>query len=315
MIDKPCSNKIFARPYAGEDDWWAVRRLLIETYPVTPPYWNWEMRRWDGWRFHSADPELPQDKCAQIHLWETDEGQLVGVVHPEGPGHGFIELDPDYRHLEEEMVCWAEEHLSIYDQEVEDTRFDFFVWEYDVCRQSLLLRRGYQKTEWSGIVRHLRLGCQSLPPMSLAYGYSLRTTRPSEYADCERMAALLNAAFNRTFHTAGDYVTFTDMSPSFRHDLNLIAEMPDGSFAAHVGLNYDPVNRRAIFEPVCTHPAHRQKGLAQALMFEGLHRLAALGAKDVFVETGSAVPANALYESIGFGEKYLGHVWRKSGGR
>ena len=91
----------------------------------------------------------------------------------------------------------------------------------------------------------------------------------------------------------------------------MVAEAPDGTFAAHVGVIYDEANRRALFEPVSTHPSHRRKGLAQALMFEGLHRAKALGAAEITVETGDAAPANALYNSIGFTEAYKGYAWRK----
>jgi hypothetical protein len=51
----PTTEPITARPFQFEDDFWKVRNLLIETYPITPPGWNWEIRRWDGRRFHSID--------------------------------------------------------------------------------------------------------------------------------------------------------------------------------------------------------------------------------------------------------------------
>ena len=158
-------------------------------------------------------------------------------------------------------------------------------------------------------------GCVSaakpLPQAQIADGYRLRTTRPDDYDDCQRIADLLNAAFQRTLHSAPEYRNFCTLSPSFRHDLNLVAEAPDGSFAAHVGVNYEVKNRYGIFEPVCTHPDHQRKGLARALMFEGLQRLKVLGASDVYVDTGDMIPANALYESIGFTEAYKGYIWRK----
>ena len=99
-------------------------------------------------------------------------------------------------------------------------------------------------------------------------------------------------------------------SPSFRHDLNLVAEAGDGSFAAHVGLTLDEANGHGIVEPVCTHPGHRRHGLAQALILDGLRRLRDLGASTCSVETGDMEPANALYRSIGFTEEYRGHTWR-----
>jgi mycothiol synthase len=141
-------------------------------------------------------------------------------------------------------------------------------------------------------------------------GYTLRTTRPDS-EDYQRVADMLNAAFNRTFHTGPEVRRFMTQAPCFRHELDLVAEAPDGSLAAYVGVIFEETNRHGLFEPVCTHPDHRQKGLAQALMFEGLHRLKALGAVHVLVATGDAIPANRLYDSIGFTEAYEGHIWRK----
>lgn len=46
-------------------------------------------------------------------------------------------------------------------------------------------------------------------------------------------------------------------------------------------------------------------------MREGLIRLRALGAVDVLVDTGDALAANRLYDSIGFSEVQKCFVWRK----
>ena len=145
----------------------------------------------------------------------------------------------------------------------------------------------------------------------MAEGYIMRTTRPGDMNDCERMADLLNAAFKRNIHSAKEYHTFTTQSPSYRSDIDLVAEAPDGSLAANAGMIYDEDNRFGLFEPVCTHPDHLRKGLASTLMFEGLHRVRDLGATDLYVGTGDQVAANALYETIGFTEVYKGYYWRK----
>ena len=49
------TQRIIARPFHDED-FWKVRKLLIETYPITPPDFNWDIRRWEGWRFYTAAP-------------------------------------------------------------------------------------------------------------------------------------------------------------------------------------------------------------------------------------------------------------------
>ena len=101
------------------------------------------------------------------------------------------------------------------------------------------------------------------------------------------------------------------MRPSFRCELDLVAVAPDGTFAAYVGIPYDEANRLGIFEPVCTHPDHLRRGLARALMTEGLLRLWAMGAQEAIVGTGDMVAANGLYTGMGFTEAYRNWIWRK----
>jgi GNAT superfamily N-acetyltransferase len=304
------AERVRSRPIQTDDDWWRVRHLLIDTYPITPVDFNWEIRRWDGMRHHRVDDSEYQALKARMCLWETEDGRLVGAAHPENPSTLHVQLHPDYRHLEDEMIAWGEKHLAVTADDGQRRRLDIFVFEYDYPRQCVLLARGYEKMPWSGVSRRLRFGNWPLPTPVIADGYTMRTTRPGG-EDAQRIAAILNAAFNRTFHTGAEVEHFMTTSPSFRHDLDLVAVAPDGSFASYVGAAYEPINRYGIFEPICTHPDHVRKGLAQALMFEELHRLKALGAADAYVGTGDAVPANRLYESIGFTEAYKGYVWRK----
>ncbi|HEX2905975.1 MAG TPA: GNAT family N-acetyltransferase [Phototrophicaceae bacterium] len=303
--------RILDRSYQGEADFWKVRQFLIETYPITPTDFNWEIRRWEGWHMHNIVPTHTQ-ALDMVHLWETEVGQLVGVVHPEGRGDAWLELHPDYRHLiEVDMIAWAEQHLAVRTDDGKQRRVEFFVQEYDSPRRRLLAQRGYEKTPWSGVMRRLRLGSQPLPKVVVADGYVMRLIRPQDTHDAQGIADILNAAFNRTFHTGAEFATFAACAPSFRADLQLVAEALAGSFAAHLGFTYDEANRRGIVEPVCTHPDHRRHGLARALMAEGLHRLQALGATAVYVGTGDAIPANEFYEAVGFTEAYVGYTWRK----
>jgi hypothetical protein len=46
-------------------------------------------------------------------------------------------------------------------------------------------------------------------------------------------------------------------------------------------------------------------------MQAGLLRLKSLGASDVTVDTGDRLPANRLYDSMGFTEAYRGYTWKK----
>lgn len=302
---------ITSRPLTTDQDFWRVRDLLIQTFPITPIGFNWEIRRWEGRRFHDDNPEQLGPWAQNIQLWETDSGNLVAVAHPEGRGNVHLELHPDYRHLEPEMLDWAEGSLSVPMENGTQHQLETFVNDYDVYRQKLLLERGYKKLEYGGVTRYMRLGQQPLVQPQFADGYTIRTTNPEDPADCQRLADILNAAFNRDFHEGIHYQNLALNAPCFRRDLDLVAVAPDGSFASYVGIPYDEANKLGINEPVCTHPEHQRKGLGKALMQEGLLRLKAIGAVHVTVGTGDMIPANRLYDSLGFTEAYKGHVWQK----
>ena len=308
--------RILTRPLENERDWWRVRNLLIETHGLSGPEFNWEIRHWDGNRFHRAGPLWNPASYEKFCLWETEHGQLVGVAHVEGDEELCLQLHPSCRAaIEEEMLAWGEEHIG-QPNAAGKRPVSICAYEYDVPRRRLLEKRGYERTSDGWITRLMHLANQPLPKPALAAGYTLRATYSKDHNDvwndCVRMAAVLNAGFGRTdVHSAAESLNFFTHSPSFRSDLNLVAVAPDGSFAAHVGLTLDTTNASAIFEPVCTHPDHRRKGLAQALMFEGLQRIKTLGAIHVEVSTGDADAANALYDSIGFTEVYKAQYWKK----
>lgn len=304
--------RITARALRTEDDWWRVRDFIIATHPLTPTGQNWEHRRWDGHRFHGERP-LPMRRFKEtVRIWEA-AGRIVGVVNPEGGGDVHLQVHPGYRSLEPEMLAWGEEHLAISapDGSAEKTVVTF-AYDYDTVRRRNLEARGWKRSDERSVARRLRLAAVEPPTVPSIDGYVLRSTSANEPELAQRMADILNAGFGRITHTAREYATFMENAPGFAHELNLVAEAPDGTFAAHVGCNFEHRNAVGIYEPVCTHPQHRQAGLARALMIEGLHRFRTLGATDVYVETGEDPAANALYDSVGFAEAYWGSSWRKT---
>jgi GNAT superfamily N-acetyltransferase len=307
-------EEIRDRPLQGEADFWRIRALLVATYPHAPAGFNWEVRRWEGTWFYAPAPGWDPGWERAVQVWETEAGKIVGAVHPDSPGMAVLALDPAYRdRLEETMIASAEEALAVpVAGEEGKQRLGLYVFEHDARRQQLLAARGYRKLRAGGVTRRLRFERDRLPPRQpLATGYTLRATQPGDEGDAAGIATLLNAAFQRDFHNAAEYLTFSRLAPSFRRELDLVAVAPDGTLAAYVGIPYVAEIGHGIFEPVCTDPDHRRHGLARALMVEGLYRLRELGAADVVVETGEMVAANRLYDSLGFAERYQGYVWER----
>ena len=294
------------RDLRGPDDFWPVRDFLASLYPTSPAGSVWDVRRWDGSIWHSDVPGLAPERAARSRLWVTAGGRIVAAALSEGDRQIHPHVVPGFDDLLGEVVGWAEDAARA----AGDDRSLLHVWDDASTLHDLAVDRGYAETDHWEVIRSLKLAHAMLPSEPMPNGYTMRTTRP-EHADHQTVADLLNAAFGRNFHLAADLANFTAMAPSFRRDLDLVAVAPDGTFAAYAAVCWDSCNRRGTFEPVCTHPDHRRRGLAKALMLEGMRRAQALGADVIDVGTGDADPANALYSSLPFDEVHRGRFWAK----
>ena len=127
----PRPGGITSRPMRDDADFWRMRALLVETVPIAPMGLNWDVRRLDGKRFYNADPEANRLMSRQIQLWGAAEGQLVGYVLPEGSGDAHLQVHPDYRHIEGEMIAWAQGHLAVPTGDGSRHELSILVYEYD----------------------------------------------------------------------------------------------------------------------------------------------------------------------------------------
>ena len=92
---------------------------------------------------------------------------------------------------------------------------------------------------------------------------------------------------------------------TYRGDLHILVEAPDGTMAASTIMWLDELNKTAEFEPVGTHPGYRRRGLGKAMLLHGMHRARAAGATRMTVACLGAAghpAARGLYYSVGFSE-------------
>ena len=292
-------SSVTDRAYSGEADFMAVRQFLIDSYAAFGGMFNWGGERWEIVRFSgNAACELAVDRPLErfVRIWESD-GRIVGVAHPESGGDLFVEIHPDYRYLEDRMFAWAEQNRSPAPRP--DTPFSTWTTDGDPVRERVLERRGWTRIGLTGHMR--RRSMSDLPPNGpVADGYMIRSVDLSREEDSEGRAAVSRSAFghNRT----GELMKELARAPGYRPDLDLAAIAADGTVAAYTTLWWDEVHRYVIFEPVGTHEQHRRRGLAFAVMAEGLRRARALGAETAYVGSGAGAPSNHLYESLGFTE-------------
>jgi GNAT superfamily N-acetyltransferase len=90
---------------------------------------------------------------------------------------------------------------------------------------------------------------------------------------------------------------------TYRGDLHVLVEAPDGTMAASTIMWLDEANKTAEFEPVGTHPGYRRLGLGTAMLLHGMHLARQAGATHMTVACLGAPghpKARGLYYGVGF---------------
>ncbi len=90
---------------------------------------------------------------------------------------------------------------------------------------------------------------------------------------------------------------------SYRPDLHVLVQAPDGTLAATAIMWLDERNGTAEFEPVGTHQGYRRQGVGRALLQHGMRQARKAGAVQVLVACLGAPAhpaARALYYDVGF---------------
>jgi predicted N-acetyltransferase YhbS len=98
--------------------------------------------------------------------------------------------------------------------------------------------------------------------------------------------------------------------------LDLAVEAADGDVAGYALFWFDPVTEVGLVEPMRVEDAYQRRGLARALLTEGIDRLAKRGARRLKVGYGTDA-ARALYVGAGFrvAATCTSYAWTRPGGR
>ncbi|MGD9141647.1 MAG: GNAT family N-acetyltransferase [bacterium] len=304
------------RRFERDDDYWRIRGFLREVFLLNERReLSWQTYRFDYWRWHGIlnmkDGALETD----VFIWEIPDGGMAAVLNREAPGSVFLQVHPEMRtqELEEEMIAVAEEHLSITPTE---RRPAIRIWAAtdDAMRRDLLARLGYEIFDTPTSREYARW--QDLtgdtPHVPFPEGYTIRTL-----AGDDELPGRARASW-RAFHPdepengfgGWEWYLNVQRAPLYRRDLDIVAVAPAGEIATFATVWFDDVTRTGAFEPVGTVPEHQKRGLAKAVMCEGLKRLKHLGATRAFVGSYSA-GAHATYASMGFRDYQLLEPWTR----
>ncbi len=303
-------------PYRNDDDYWRMREFLRELFILNGRVErNWHVARLDYARWHTCL------NCAHVGfedvvtLWELD-GRLVAFLMPDGgPGEAHLAVHPDFRtpELEAEMLDVAEQHLTAAKPDG-SRRLCVWVHGRDDQLRELVRARDYAQQGWSEHQRRRDLDASTvIEDVPVPAGYDIHSMGDGlELLErCYASGLGFHEGDLKVATENRDDVTWyrnIQRAPLYRRDLDLVATAPGGAVACLCTIWFDDVTRSACYEPVATVPAHRRRGLARAVLTEGLRRLQRLGCTRAFVG-GYSPEANALYTSVMGPEHELSESW------
>lgn len=304
-----------SRAYSN-NDYNKVREFLNEVYLLNGNQHSWLMARWEYAEYYVSPLYAAmgsENWISTMRLWFTEDYKLVGIIHSENPNSEvFIQIHPDYRDLEPEMLDWAEENIGFETEE--GKQIMLHCHEGDKYREDLLNSRGYKSTDNLEYLNWQSLDCE-IKPISLGSDYEILSSA-DEYDLESKIKCIASAFGNKDSNTivvdSEDLDIFGSVTkaPMYRKDLELYTRHSSGTMSSYALVWYNPITKTGMYEPVATNKAHQKKGLGKAVLIEGLRRLKELGATKAYV--GSADDnRKAFYSSAGFTEYDIYRKWVK----
>lgn len=301
---------VTSRDYEKEDHE-RILEFLRKMYFLNPNQHCLLSQRWIINEFQ--DKECTNHWHNQIRIWE-DDGKIVAVGSTDYGFGVYIDMDPEYYHLTNEMIDWAEtiEWNEDDDIIIKDGKQDVNIWttESNEFRNECLTKKGYKKPT-TPIYLNIRDLDKEIEDSSLPEGYKIRSM--SEDIDLLKRYEISRKGFipeDQYVPEISETFYARLKNPMYKKDLDIVTEYEDGTLASCCILWYDEITKTGIFEPVATHPKHRRKGLAKAMLIEGSKRLKALGGKAIYVDCFGD-ERKTFYNSAGFETHETGYFWVK----
>jgi mycothiol synthase len=270
------------------------------------------------------------DRERDLSLWEDINGQLIGfgelsiaepIEHNLADGTLWFIVHPAARggDLESQIVAWAEKWMGEVGKERQGQP-KLFTWSRNSRTERIATIEQHGFKESRQFLFLTQALTETIPAPQLPAGFTIRTI------DCERDAQAWVDLHNQSFINTWNYHPLTIeryqcrlQDPDYLPELDLVAIDPDGKFASICLCIIDRTNntftgrQEGWVALLFTHPDFQRRGLARAMLMQGLHRLKALkmDIAKIGVDSENAFGARKLYESVGFEYLYTNIAYVK----
>ena len=285
------------RPWRGWEDLPRMQALLghaLRDRPSEAFIHPGDLAWWLGW-----PPKASTAIAETTTLWESDEGALRAWVAMDGDDVGeCIDTAAD-----------ASDELLVEVDRVLAPRATRYRRADDHAGVDRLREAGYRRVDDRSMLGF------SLDLTTLELEPDPRVRAVARGDDLRPRGSVTRGAFNvdRPLERyVEEYARFI-ASPAYPPGWDLVAWASPGVAAACAIAWPDAVSGVGNFEPVATHPGHRRRGWASAVLREGCRRLREAGMERAIVRTPvDNEAAIALYRSIGFVDDHEQVGFRRS---
>jgi ribosomal protein S18 acetylase RimI-like enzyme len=202
---------------------------------------------------------------------------MIGFAFVDPYNNLWFEFDQQtHSNIESEIVAWGVECIrQAMQKSGESVTLDASCRDDDVERVTLLERHGFVMQEMCSL-RMTRSLNEPIPTPETPVGFNIRHVMGEQEA--ESLVALHRAAFGSENMTVEERLAMM-RAPEYDPELDLLAVAPDGRFAATCmcSISQEENERtgqnEGYTDPIATHPDFQRRGLAQALLLTGLHKL------------------------------------------
>ena len=297
------SSPLPFRPYEGEQDLLQMQALLMESRAVSGD-WRFPHLGELMWDFFMVACHL--DPAGHVRLWHDEAGRLTAyALLGEDPSFCcWVSPAHEWVGIEAEALSWAEGRLA--ELRGQDPRgwgggLASGARRDDGRRIAFLEQHGFRYVGEFAEVNMLRSLQGPLPEAPLPPDCRVRGMEEAGRVTGRALAQREVWQPWSVGRVSDEEYAALMRLPGYRPELDVVAVLSDGVVASYANCWVDPLNRIGDFGPVGTRPAFRRRGLARAVLLEGLRRMRAAGMDRACVSTGvSNTAARRLYESVGF---------------
>ena len=200
------------------------------------------------------------------------------------------------RDLLRRILAWAKGHMRALSPDgVPPEEFSTGCFASHLPHARMLAELGFTPRQEGSLVVNARSLSVPIPEPALPAGVVIRP--PEGEHELDRRAQLHATVWHPSRVTPEGY-RITRSAPGYDATLDVVAVMPEGSLGAYCICWPEQATGTCEFEPVGTHPDHRRKGLASAVMYTAMRRARELGLHTALVYCKEQnLP---FYQSLGF---------------